>query len=35
MEMNSAEAKEAIENLDHFTSLDLLEVFYRDQNMVN
>lgn len=32
MEMKSTEVKEAIEKLDHFTALDLLEVFYRSQN---
>ena len=32
MEMKSTEVKEAIEKLDHFTALDLLEVFYRNQN---
>ena len=32
MEMKSTEVKEAIEKLDHFTALDLLEVFYRDKN---
>ena len=30
--MKSTEVKEAIEKLDHFTALDLLEVFYRNQN---
>ena len=32
MKMKSTEVKDAIEKLDHFTALDLLEVFYRDKN---